>query len=404
MFRLKPKTDAVNVQYVVRNSSVPAAIAAPGTAARGSVLTNGLRGSESATETTIMKARRTGLRIMLVSTIVSLTMLAWAGNVFAADCITAADDYAKQAAVVVKNQAAVKAAKSTTAKAKAKKTLSQSIAANNARKLSMEVACAALTGPQGAAGVQGAMGPIGATGAKGDAGDTGATGIKGDTGNTGAKGDTGDNGSKGDTGDTGANGDSGATGATGAQGMQGIQGEMGPRGLTGATGETGAAGTDGEDGVDGAVGATGATGATGTTGPSYSATAGNAANVTLTSKGVTPPVCVAGDATVATLTVPTSPGGISGTYRLSINAAGSIVTTSGTRTGSIAITVDGAIQGTKAFGTSTGTTSYSSLSTNTVVSSISAASSHEVKIVGCSSASTVNLVANTGTLSVTATN
>ncbi len=412
MIRLKPKKAAIRAIDEARKEDVRELTAADGTSAvdipllpttglADSPARRGFRGAgESEAMRTNRRRQRTGLRLFVVLAGLLAATAIGAGSAFAAECISAANDYAKQSGVLVQKQAAVKAARSAKAKAKANASLKQAVAAGNARKLSMEVACAALSGPQGAAGVQGAMGPAGAQGTqgdKGDTGDTGATGAKGDIGDTGAQGTQGD---KGDTGDTGEKGDAGDTGA---QGIQGVQGDMGPTGATGATGATGPAGANGTNGADGQDGADGEDGATGATGPSYSSSAKNAATVTMTSKGATPPTCVAGDAVIASLTVPVSPGGISGTYNLHLNAAATIVTTSGTRTGGIAVTVNGTIQGSRAYDTSTGSTNYASASTNLVVTDLSAASVNVINLIGCTSGNTTNVVANTGTLSVVAT-
>lgn len=329
------------------------------------------------------------------------TVTASADDSFA--CIQTANDYTMAEVLVQRRTSTVKSARTSTYRSRALKSLDRAKTARDARKQAMSIACQIAVGPQGETGATGAVGATGAMGSTGATGVTGATGDTGADGATGAVGATGAMGPTGSTGVTGTTGATGDTGATGATGAVGAMGSMGPTGATGATGSTGATGVTGATGSTGSTGAIGSTGATGATGPAYMSSATNASVVTLTNKAATPPVCVAGDATVSTLTLPVSPGGISGTYSAHVSIAGTLVkSASGTAHGRLTVTVDGALQSASAVETTTSTSNFGTLSTTTVVSGLSAGSTHTINLVGCASAASTTVMANTGSISVIA--
>ncbi|MDO8631631.1 MAG: hypothetical protein Q7R41_14185, partial [Phycisphaerales bacterium] len=92
------------------------------------------------------------LHLTIVVALIASTLLVVPSSASAAECIANANLYATQSAVVVKKQAAVKAAKTAKKKRAAKTALKKAVATNNARKLSMQVACAVLTGANGTQG------------------------------------------------------------------------------------------------------------------------------------------------------------------------------------------------------------------------------------------------------------
>jgi hypothetical protein len=181
---------------------------------------------------------------------------------------------------------------------------------------------------------------------------------------------------------------------------------MGPTGSAGATGATGATGAKGATGTTGATGTNGSNGATGATGPTWSEEVINTGAFTPVTRAGTPPSCANGDTiTGMTITVPVSPGGITGNYNLVLN--GTAMIDSGTtldRISVIQLEVDDvpqpdSIRG----GFTTNTTEYVNASTARTVKALSAASTHTVRLLACASGATMSVIANGASLTAIAT-
>jgi hypothetical protein len=156
----------------------------------------------------------------------------------------------------------------------------------------------------------------------------------------------------------------------------------------------------------GPTGDTGPTGATGATGPASLAYAGanfNSASIS-PSQPRTNGVCLAGDTSVATVTVPTSATGQNGNYSLVVNGTATFTSGLGNaRTVGVAITADGALQTPIGVGQLNGLgTDFSNATLTTLVTGLTSTSSHVIVLRGCSSGTNANIVTNTGTLSVMA--
>jgi hypothetical protein len=161
----------------------------------------------------------------------------------------------------------------------------------------------------------------------------------------------------------------------------------------------------GPTGGTGATGATGATGSTGGTGPASLAYAGASSNTGAISptQPRTNAICINTDATVASITVPTNATGSAGNYNLVVNGVASFSSSSASRTVGIAVTADGVLQspiGLSQFGTFGG--DYANPSLTMLVTGLTPSTSHLIALRACASGSNTSLLANTGSLSVTA--
>jgi hypothetical protein len=122
--------------------------------------------------------------------------------------------------------------------------------------------------------------------------------------------------------------------------------------------------------------------------------------------GAATAACVAGSViTGATITVPVNPGGITGTYNLVIDGSATFNNTVllVNRTGTIGVVVDGVVIAASNRSATAGTGTWEAIATN-ARTSLSAASTHTVALLGCADVNTNAVVpASRATINVAAT-